>query len=153
MSSGNIVFRGTIWILTGSFGKHLSAFSINIFLARMLTQESFNLAVILLTILALMQIFSEMGITVALVQKEELTINSRDNAFYLSYLIVLLYFYSYIIVLLVYKINMNIKSDIYLLTVDRQKCVQGETRIKITHIIMKYISHKFNKNTYTKMIQ
>ena len=48
---------------------------------------------------------------------------------------------------------MNIKSDIYLLTVDMQKCVQGETRIKITHIIMKYISLKFNKNTYTKMIQ
>ena len=35
---------------------------------------------------------------------------------------------------------MNIKSDIYLLTVDMQKCVQGETRIKITHIIMKHIS-------------
>ena len=79
--------------------------------------------------------------------------NYAYNAFYLSYLIVLLYFYSYIIVLLVYKINMNIKSDIYLLTVDMQKCVQGETRIKITHIIMKHISHKFNKNTYTKMIQ
>ena len=55
--------------------------------------------------------------------------------------------------LLVYKINMNIKSDIYFLTVDMQQRVQGETRIKITHIIMKYISHKFNKNTYTKMIQ
>ena len=62
-------------------------------------------------------------------------------------------FNSYIFILLVYKLNMNIKSDIYLLTVDMQKCVQGETRIKITHIIMKHISHKFNKNTYTKMIQ
>ena len=68
-------------------------------------------------------------------------------------LLFFLYFYSYIFILVVYKLNMNIKSDIYLLTVDMQKCVQGETRIKITHIIMKHISHKFNKNTYTKMIQ
>ena len=68
-------------------------------------------------------------------------------------LLFFLYFYSYIFILLVYKLNMNIKSDIYLLTVDMQKCVQGETRIKITHIIMKYISYKFNKNTHIKMIQ
>ena len=79
--------------------------------------------------------------------------NYAYNAFYLSYFIIFLYFYSYIFILLVYKLNMNIKSDIYLLTVDMQKCVQGETRIKITHIIMKYISYKFNKNTHIKMIQ
>ena len=79
--------------------------------------------------------------------------NYAYNAFYLSYFIIFLYFYSYIFILLVYKINMKIKSDIYLLTVDMQKCVQGETRIKITHIIMKYISYKFNKNTHIKMIQ
>ena len=79
--------------------------------------------------------------------------NYAYNAFYLSYFIVFLYLYSYIFIILVYKLNKTIKSDIYLLTVDMQKCVQGETRIKITHIIMKHISHKFNKNTYTKMIQ
>ena len=79
--------------------------------------------------------------------------NYAYNAFYLSYFIIFLDFNSYIFILLVYKLNMNIKSDIYLLTVDMQKCVQGETRIKITHIIMKYISYKFNKNTHIKMIQ
>ena len=73
--------------------------------------------------------------------------------FIYQYFIIFFCIYCYISILLVYKLNMNIKSDIYLLTVDMQKCVQGETRIKITHIIMKYISYKFNKNTYTKMIQ
>ena len=55
-------------------------------------------------------------------------------------------------ILLVYKLNMNIKSDIYFLTVDMQQRVQGEHILGITHIIMKHISHKFNKNTHIKMI-
>ena len=73
--------------------------------------------------------------------------------FILSIFYYLFCIYYYIGILLVYKLNMNIKSDMCLRTVDRQKCVQGETRIKITHIIMKYISYKFNKNTHIKMIQ
>ena len=39
-------------------------------------------------------------------------------------------FNSYIFILLVYKLNMNIKSDIYFLTVDMQQRVQGEHILK-----------------------
>lgn len=66
-------------------------FVLNVYVARVLPQEQFGVFVILITVLSLLHGFSEMGVSVALVQRKELTSGLLDNAFYLSLFLSLMF--------------------------------------------------------------
>lgn len=85
-ASGNVLVRGVLWLLTGSGSIAAVSLIVSALLARLLPGDAFGTAVLLLSSVAVLQLFSELGLAVAIVQRRELDAVTRDNVFYLSLL-------------------------------------------------------------------
>lgn len=77
-------------MLTGSSGVAIVAFGLSAVLARILPSDDFGVAVLLLAFVGILQAFSEVGLSVAVVQRKHLPTISRDNAFYTAFIVALL---------------------------------------------------------------
>ena len=93
---GKTAFYGVATMFTGTFGRTLVAFGANMVLTRILVPEEFGLVAVVLSVVALLQMFAELGTSVALVQKKQVTDLDRDSAFTItlvvtSFFLVLLY--------------------------------------------------------------
>jgi O-antigen/teichoic acid export membrane protein len=89
-SGGSIAFRGLSWMLTGSSGVAIVAFALSAVLARVLPSADLGVAVLLLSVVGILQAFSEVGLSVAVVQRKQLSVLTRDNAFYTAFFVSLL---------------------------------------------------------------
>jgi O-antigen/teichoic acid export membrane protein len=77
-------------MLTGSSGLVLISFSLSAVLARVLPSSDFGIAVLLLSVVGILQAFSEVGLSVAIIQRSSLTTIDRDNALYTAFAVALL---------------------------------------------------------------
>lgn len=84
--SGNVLVKGALWLMTGSGSIAVVSLVVSALLARLLPGDEFGTAVLLLTTVAVLQLFSELGLAVAIVQRRDLDEVTRDNVFYLSFL-------------------------------------------------------------------
>lgn len=91
MSDSYKVFSGATWFAASSLISLAVGFALNVYVVRVLPQEQFGAFIILITVLSLLHVFSEMGVSVALVQRKELTSGLLDNALYLSLFLSLMF--------------------------------------------------------------
>lgn len=87
LEKGNITktLFGGIWLLCGNAGRSILQFALSIVLARVLEPDELGLAALILTTIFILQLFSDTGISTAIVQKKGMGASYRDNALYLSF--------------------------------------------------------------------
>jgi O-antigen/teichoic acid export membrane protein len=85
-----MAFDGGSWIFSSTFARQAIAFGLNVLLARTLLVDDFALMAVVFSFVALIQVYSEVGISIAIIQKRDLTNADFDNAVYLSAIICLL---------------------------------------------------------------
>ena len=85
-----LAFDGGVWIFSSTFARQFILFGLNVFFARMLLVDDFALLVVVFTFVALIQVYSEFGISIAIIQKKDLVDADFDNAIYLSTIITFL---------------------------------------------------------------
>lgn len=84
MSLAKKAMLGAGWILAGNTSTQVMAFLINILLARLLLPWDFGSVAVISSFLAILQVLGEMGISVAVVQRKDLSKDTLHNAFWLS---------------------------------------------------------------------
>jgi len=72
---------GSLWMFSGIGGRQALLVVLNIILARILVPEDFAAVALVLAVLAILNTISELGVSVALVQREEITNEILDSAF------------------------------------------------------------------------
>lgn len=75
------VFSGLLWMLSSSAGMHVAGLWVNILLARLLSPGDFGAVALVMAFNGLLQVFAEMGLSVAIVQRKELPQTYVDSAF------------------------------------------------------------------------
>jgi len=85
-----LAFDGGAWVFTSNFARQFILFGLNVFFARMLLVDDFALVAVVFTFVALIQVYSEFGISIAIIQKQDLVDADFDNAIYLSMIITFL---------------------------------------------------------------
>ena len=75
---------GAFWMFSASMIQHFIRFFMSLLLARILIPADFGSAALVLSILNLVQIFSELGISVAIVQRRSASALIFDSAFMLT---------------------------------------------------------------------
>jgi teichuronic acid exporter len=84
MSLAKKAILGAGWILAGNTSTQLMAFVINVLLARLLLPQDFGAVAIISSFLAILQVLGEMGLSVAVVQRKDLSEDTLHNAFSLT---------------------------------------------------------------------
>ena len=76
---------GAFWMFSASMIQHFIRFFMSLLLARILIPADFGSVALVLSILNLVQIFSELGISVAIVQRKSASALMFDSAFILTF--------------------------------------------------------------------
>jgi teichuronic acid exporter len=103
--SGNIAktaSSGAFWMLSATMTQQLIRFFLSLILARILIPADFGTVALVLSIYNIVQIFSELGISVAVVQRKSISDLTIDSAFILTFVMATLlsaglWFYSELI--------------------------------------------------------
>lgn len=74
--------KGVVWSVIQNWGSQAVSFIVFLILARLLTPEAFGIVALANTFLGFMKIFTEQGLTKALVQRQELEPEHLDTAFW-----------------------------------------------------------------------
>lgn len=72
---------GITSMFTGTLGRQIIAFLPNVFLVRLLTPEDFGAVALVLSVSGVLKVFSDMGISVAIVQRKEMSLSLLNSAF------------------------------------------------------------------------
>ena len=75
---------GTFWMFSASITQQFIRFLISLLLARILIPTDFGTAALVSSIVALIQVFSELGVSVAIVQRKSMSAITVDSALILS---------------------------------------------------------------------
>jgi len=72
---------GTIWMFSGSFGKQVINLLVYMILARILVPADIGAIAIAASIIAILQVFAELGISVAIVRQKDISTSCIDSGF------------------------------------------------------------------------
>ncbi|HOV65530.1 MAG TPA: lipopolysaccharide biosynthesis protein [Bacillota bacterium] len=75
---------GSLWLLSGMGGREALLFFLSIVLARILVPEDFAAIALVMAIIAIVDAFAQLGLSVALVQRPSITPRLLDSAFILT---------------------------------------------------------------------
>jgi len=89
-SRSSKAINGMLWMLTGSGSAQALLFIITVILARILAPEDFAAVALITAVLAIANTFTEMGLSVAVVQRTDTTPTLLDSAFTLTLIFFLL---------------------------------------------------------------
>jgi teichuronic acid exporter len=78
-------FSGSLWLITGMGGREVLLFILSILLARILVPADFGAVALVMAIIAVVEVLAQLGLSVALVQKPEVTQDILDSAFVLTF--------------------------------------------------------------------
>ena len=73
---------GSMWIASSSIARQATAFAVNVVLARILVPQDFGAVAVVSSLLACLQVLGELGMSVALVQREKIIQATLDSAFF-----------------------------------------------------------------------
>jgi O-antigen/teichoic acid export membrane protein len=76
--------RGMLWMLSGTGSGQILSFIITVILARILSPEDFAAVALIMAVLAIVNTFAEMGLSVAVVQRKTITPTLLDSALMLT---------------------------------------------------------------------
>jgi len=95
---------GVAWMFTSTTARNGVAYIVNIILARVLVPSDFGAVALVVGVIAILQTFAEMGTSVALVQRQNVTPSVIDSAFISTFTVTIL------IVLLLWSFSNNIAA-------------------------------------------
>ncbi|MFB0923823.1 MAG: oligosaccharide flippase family protein, partial [Vicingaceae bacterium] len=82
-----MIKKGILWEFIGKIFKQGIGFIISIFLARLLSPEEFGLISMVMVIVPITQVFMDMGLGAALIQKKVVSQNLFSSVFWLNIII------------------------------------------------------------------
>jgi O-antigen/teichoic acid export membrane protein len=85
-SKSKTALWGSFSIFSGSLGRQILQTVVMLILARILTPDDFGAVAIVISAISIFQVFAELGVSVALVQKKEITDLDKDSGFSLTLL-------------------------------------------------------------------